>query len=216
MSPVTDSTDPEALTITEATSDDLDELVAAHAVVFAGTMGVALGVRYRRAFVGRFIREPDQIALVAKRSGRIVGYVLGRSIATPDNDRSTTRAAGVGLLLHPWLVLRHQVRREVLAKAFGRGAPASELDPRLRAVEGDLVGIGTMPSERGRGTAKALVAAFTEACVARGWQGISLSVYRDNTSARKLYTSCGYVEIDHPDKPDVVYEYLDTTGVAQG
>ncbi len=178
-------------------------------------MGVSLGRRYREAFIGRFVTDPKQIALVARRRGRLVGYVLGRSMDTPDNDRATTIAAAIGLLTHPWLLPRHEVRREVLAKAFRRGAPKTELDPRLQGAQGGLVGIGTVPSERGKGTAKVLIAAFAKACAARGWKGIMLSVYRDNTAARGLYSSSGFVEIDHPDNSDVVYEFLDTGSSTQ-
>lgn len=196
--------------ITKATSDDFDELVAAHAIVFAGTMGVALGKPYRRAFIGRFIREPEQIALVARRESLLVGYVLGRSISTPDNDRATTVAAAIGIALRPWLLLRTGVRRQVLAKARRRRTEPVEGNPLLAKVEGDLVGIGCIPAERGKGTAKALVQAFVAACTEMGWKHISLTVYRDNPAARALYRSIGFVEIDHPTNPDVVYEVLET------
>lgn len=201
------------LTVRHATLADFDALVAAHGEVFAGTMGVALGIGYRRAFVGRFIRDPQQIAIIARRGETLVGYVLGRAIGAPDNTLATKMAAFWGLILHPWLVFRPEVRREVAAKAFRRRVPQVDLDQRLETVEGDLVGIGCIPGERGRGTAKALMEAFATTCHERGWYRLSLSVYRKNESARALYRSCGYVEIDHPGKPDVVYEFLDSTVV---
>ena len=196
------------LVLRDAEMADFDALVAAHGEAFAGTMGVALGLGYRRAFIGRFIREPDQIALIALRRGVIVGYVLGRAIDADDNDRATARAAAIGLLTHPWLLFRGTVRREVLAKTIRRKVNAESVAA-LPEADGDLVGIGSLPSERGRGTATALMGAFEEACVAKGWTRIMLSVYRDNTVARKLYRSRGFTEIDHI-SPELLHEFKDT------
>lgn len=202
-------TGPDELTIREADMGDFDALVAAHGAAFAGTMGVALGMRYREAFIRQFIREPDQIALIAVRGGVIVGYTLGRGIESHNNDKATNRAAAIGLLTHPWLIFRRTVRREALAKTIHRKANAAAVAA-LPKFEADWVALGCVPSERGRGTSRALEMAIEEAFIAKGWPRIMLSVYRSNTVARNLYKSRGFVEIDHI-SPELLHGFKDTT-----
>ena len=52
-----------------------------------------------------------------------------------------------------------------------------------------------LPEKRRRGIATRLTHAAEEAARARGWNGISLSVSRqDNTGARLLYAKLGYLD----------------------
>ena len=51
------------------------------------------------------------------------------------------------------------------------------------------------PAERGRGYGKLLCFELIQVAMQRGYQKISLNVYRNNASAFKLYTDLGFREV---------------------
>jgi ribosomal protein S18 acetylase RimI-like enzyme len=65
------------------------------------------------------------------------------------------------------------------------------LDPDTGAVG---LGMGVLASERGRGVGGALLDAAVADCTARGVGEIRLEVYVNNSTARALYASRGFVE----------------------
>lgn len=55
-----------------------------------------------------------------------------------------------------------------------------------------LLAIGVLPAQRGRGAGSALLAGVLEAVWARGGRRVILEVARSNTAARRLYERAGF------------------------
>lgn len=61
--------------------------------------------------------------------------------------------------------------------------------------DAELLTIGTDPSARRRGVARALVQRLCESTVARQVRSLTLEVRRDNEAACRLYEGAGFVEV---------------------
>ena len=60
------------------------------------------------------------------------------------------------------------------------------------AVEADILTVGVVPEQRGKGIAKALMALITDWATAQGSTAMMLEVKVDNAAAIGLYESLGY------------------------
>ena len=63
------------------------------------------------------------------------------------------------------------------------------------ADEATLANIATLPAQRGRGVAKALLGRALDCCRERGASECYLEVRESNAAARKLYASFGFTEV---------------------
>ena len=64
------------------------------------------------------------------------------------------------------------------------------------AAEADVLTVGVVPSHRGKGIAKALMALITDWANAQGSTAMMLEVKTDNTDAIGLYESLGYSKLN--------------------
>jgi ribosomal protein S18 acetylase RimI-like enzyme len=179
-------------------------------MAFAGTMGVALGSRYTRAFLRRFVDDRSAVAIVAVVDGSVQGYVLGAAVsAASTTSRKVAPAALLGLMSRPWLLARRSVRAEMLRRmsTLGKATSGSDRPTEIELPEPifSLVAIGVAPVTRGTGLGKALVTAFEDEAARRGAASVRLSVYRDNDVACRLYHSVGWQPFPHPSNRDVLY-----------
>jgi ribosomal protein S18 acetylase RimI-like enzyme len=186
----------EPLRIADATPADVDRVLPLHRRAFEGTMGVALGTAYLRRFLGGFVDRPDRVFLVARVGSAPAGYVFGRPTTAAD-DRQLLPWVALGFLRHPTILRRADIRAELLHR-FRRLETAGEETPGLPQPALSLVGIGTGPNSWGRGIGQALMAAFEDQVVERGFAAARLSVYRENDRARDLYERHGWTPVDHP------------------
>lgn len=127
------------------------------------------------AFAIRAARADDLPALVALENGvfdydRMSARQFRRHLAGP--GATLLVAADAGGLLGSALAFRR------------RGSRASR-----------LYSLATAPAARGRGVARALLAAVEADAVARGAERMRLEVRADNTAAIALYEHTGYVRI---------------------
>lgn len=60
------------------------------------------------------------------------------------------------------------------------------------AVEADILTVGVVPEQRGKGIAKALMSLITDWAITRGSTAMMLEVKVDNAAAIGLYQSLGY------------------------
>ena len=63
-------------------------------------------------------------------------------------------------------------------------------------AEADILTVGVVPSHRGKGIAKALIALITDWAKAQGSTAMMLEVKTDNTDAIGLYESLGYSKLN--------------------
>ena len=64
------------------------------------------------------------------------------------------------------------------------------------AAEADILTVGVVPEQRGKGIAKALMALITEWAKAQGTTAMMLEVKVDNSEAIGLYESLGYSKLN--------------------
>ena len=191
--------------------DEVSEVVPVHLEAFAGYMNSRLGVKYVRSFISWFCRAERSIALVAvDETGKVAGYVLGAPVGY---DRKLNRdllwVAAAGLLGHPWLLLRRQIRRAILRRLKVLVGDVHNIAsrPKLPEPTMSLVGIGVASSAQGTGIGFHLVRAFEHRAQQLGMRSVLLSVYASNATARRLYARCGWQQGLEPSRPSDLMFY---------
>lgn len=118
--------------------------------------------------------------------------LLDLELATFDYDRMSARQIRRHIASSRNVILLAEQGRELLGSAvvfFRRGARRAR-----------LYSIATAAAARGRGVAKALLAAVEALAQAHGMDALSLEVRRDNHAAVRLYETRGYrrtAALDH-------------------
>ncbi|HEU5277704.1 MAG TPA: GNAT family N-acetyltransferase, partial [Gaiellaceae bacterium] len=82
--------------------------------------------------------------------------------------------------------------REASRVALRGGAPVGIANLGLRGPDAWVGGVGVIPSERRRGTGRALMEALHEQARHRGVERVWLEVIGENTQALALYQDLGY------------------------
>lgn len=181
------------------TDRDVPAVAQIHMDAFAGSMGVALGERYVNAFIRWFVDDPTGEAVVASQGDDILGYVIGADDGyNTRQNRELLRHIAQGIVDHPGIVRHKNFLPQLpnrIATLISRRAATRSLKsevPSGPTVFG-LVGIGVAPRGRGGGVGRHLIGGFAERVWKRpGLTSIVLSVYADNTPARKLYERTGF------------------------
>lgn len=82
-----------------------------------------------------------------------------------------------------------------LARPGGRGAPNGFALSRIVLDEAELLTVAVLPSARGAGLARAILALHFGRLAGRGARTVFLEVAEDNAPALKLYRGFGFAEI---------------------
>ena len=175
------------------------DVAVVHREVFRGYMNERLGASYARTLVRWFQASPDRIALAAVDPHLgVIGYVLGApSDSLLQMSRYLFKSAIAGLVLHPWLMFRKDVRHVVgsrCTRLLGSSRP-TEIGLELPQPIVSLVGIGVKSAARGLGVGDALMSAFEEEARKLSARAIHLTVYDSNERARALYERAGWNRI---------------------
>lgn len=186
---------------------DVSAVADVHEVAFAKSMGVGLGRAYIESFLRWFIERHGAISLVESDERGPLGYVFGAFLTTlSDMNVDVGPVAAKQIAKNPTLLMQAPFRRELVRRMkLLLGAQERTDTPSLPEPVMSLVGIGTAPSARGRGVGSRLVASFVERARTSGAASVRLSVYRKNTAAIALYKKFGFVPMEHPTNPDVIY-----------
>jgi ribosomal protein S18 acetylase RimI-like enzyme len=208
---LTDARPDDLPTIALARPEDLEGVLSVYRRSFSESMGVALGSRYNRRFLSRYLEDPDRIFLVARSSdgngdGTVVGFAASRPVSeVGKDDRALAATAALGALTHPGIVLRPDFRGEIWRRLRNiRGATPP--GPDLPTPTLSYVAAGVDPDVQSRGTGRALMEAMFEHAVERGYKSVRWTTYRDNP-AQRLWHRLGCSSAEHPTKPDVLYYY---------
>jgi GNAT superfamily N-acetyltransferase len=192
------------------------ELLAATLAVqraaFPQAESTRLGAGYEAALLHWFVRRPVVLSRAALRDGRVCGFVIGASAAElPALYRHLVPAAARGLARRPWLLLRADVARMMiarLARLVGRASAATTADTRvgLKAPVVVLHTIGVAPAEQRRGVGQALLAGFVDAAAAWGARSLRLSALLAEAHVCRFYERHGWTELPSRSPARVDYE----------
>lgn len=183
-----------AITLRQAESADLDEIVAVHAAAFPGFFLTQLGPVFLRTYYRAVIEFDAGCMLVAEMDGRVSGFVAG--FADPRRFYALFRrkpltfvpAILAGLLRRPWLVGPIVAR---IVSVLHRGR-----DERRNSATGaacELSSLAVDPRARRRGIGRKLVAAFIAEAQGRGLDVVRLTTdARGNDPVNAFYAGLGF------------------------
>jgi ribosomal protein S18 acetylase RimI-like enzyme len=163
------------------------------------------GEEVARAVLARWMARPtSEIAIGRARRARAGQLAVGGYIALDGVELAAARAADA-LALLAWL---HDLPPAEREQAHQRLTVAHTLFPRpTRGAFYYLSKMGVAPGERRRGYGRAIVAAFLETGLARGFTTFRLDVAADNVRARRLYESAGFAVIEQAAIPGTAIAY---------
>lgn len=188
----------------------LEEVVDVHISVFHGYLNTKIGRAYLRKFFCWFTISDNAIALCAfDQTGKVVGYVIGAFNYGRALQKYLMPTVVLGILTHFWVLINPQFVRKISGRLGlkRKSKSVAPLLPRLPRPINSLVGIGVSPEFRGCGVGEKLIKEFERATIANGLHSVCLSVYPNNSAARKLYERAGWQPGLEPENPDEVMYY---------
>lgn len=198
------------ISITKIPLEMIESVAQLHMIAFNGYTNTLIGMPYVRAFIRWFCEADEAIALCAIDSTNTpVGYVIGAPLGyTTSLNRKILWPALTGILLRPWLAFDHRFRWIVanrLRSLMNGGKHQPIKVPILPSPTISLVGIGVHSEARGHGVGQKLLAAFESFAIEAGFKSMRLSVYSDESVARKLYSKAGWKSLDDVNGPLIYY-----------
>ena len=186
--------------IARVTEASLEAVVEIHLAAFPEYMNAQLGRGYLKAFLRGFLRRTDTVAVLAlSESGQALGYIAGAPLEMlPEMGRALLPSAALAVCLRPWLLVSPRIRSTAwqrIASGFGR-RNEPKAAPLLPMPTLSLVSVGVDPQARGRSVGEQLMKAFEQEARARGCASLRLSVYPENTAARRFYERHGWVPFE--------------------
>jgi ribosomal protein S18 acetylase RimI-like enzyme len=182
------------VSVRNATSGDVEAVVATHLRAFDGFFLTMLGPRFLRRLYSAFLREPTGILVVGEDDSVVRGFVAGTTQPKGFFRRLLARqGAGFALSAVPALLRSpRRVARRLLAAVTYRGeAPAALPEAAL------LSSIAVDPDFSGRGLAGSLLQGFIEEARQKGCRAIYLTTDRDdNSQVRSFYERNGFRAAD--------------------
>ncbi len=170
----------------------ISQVAYVHQHAFQGYVNSQLGQGYIKSFINWFAKNDQSIALCAIDQEEICGYLVGAPIGyTNELNKAIFWNAFLGTVTHFWVFFKPKYFRVLMARLGLYGSPSSQI-PDLPRPTMSLVGIGVLPSARGKGVGKNLIQTFENCALQQNMGSLRLSVYPDNTAARKLYESMGW------------------------
>jgi ribosomal protein S18 acetylase RimI-like enzyme len=184
-----------------ARPDDVGALAALHAERIVPSFLASLGPGFLRRLYRRVVRDPGSFAVVAERSGTVVGFV-----AVALDTRRFYRAFAVhdgmvaGLAAAPRLVRRLPSVLETWR--YGRAADGDAPAPTPAAAsptagspaaEAEILSVAVAASEAGRGVGSRLTRAAVDHLRRLGVERVRVVTADDNEAGRRLYERAGFV-----------------------
>ena len=188
---------PDGITVVPMAEDSIPEVERIHVEAFAGYMNTRLGRSYMRAFFNWFLTAPGGVALIARdEKAGVLGYLVGAPIDYgPRMNRDLARVAAVSVALRPWLLL-HRTFWTIIAtrlRSYLGRTPIPHASP-LPDPALSLIAIGVGREARGKKVGALLVRAFEDRARGLRARSLQLTVYENNSIARKLYETAGWVQ----------------------
>jgi ribosomal protein S18 acetylase RimI-like enzyme len=177
---------------------DINQVTSIHCDSFPNSRSTRLGVSFVRKMYFWFYKKQPALAFVALYDNRPIGFVTG---AIGGSSRKIFRYALpeviFGFLRSPGLFLQlemFEAWQSYLVGFFPKSQVTTQhTDENNNSVKAVLASIAVSPSGRGKKAGKALVSAFEDAAQKQGANILALGVEFDNSAARRLYESCGWV-----------------------
>lgn len=133
-------------------------------------------------------REPPRTGAGPDVPVERLGAAAGEEIAACLAEANPGSSAGASDASPPgWWGVREAGRLGAVGGAGLRGGA-----PSGHGRSWHVHGLGVLPALRGRGLGRAIAAALTRDAFAEGVDWVSLGVYADNDTARRLYASLGF------------------------
>ncbi len=189
-----------SLRICQMKNEMLGDVSHVHMQAFKGAMNTRLGLTYVREFLAWFIRLEGGVSLVAimgsRESEQVVGYLVGAPLDYgKEMNRDLFWIAGWNTMIRPWLFLSHQFRETIKGRLSTLFKPAqnalSQVDLPTPAMS--VVGLAVLPNFQGQNIGKELLRAFEKRARELHVRSLRLSVYPENSAARRAYENCGWV-----------------------
>lgn len=177
---------------------DLSDVVAIHRESFPDSRSSRLGDAFLRKMYRWYMTYYPELAFVAMINSRVVGFVTGAASGSGRRRfRYTLLEILWGIFSHPRLLFRADMFELWPSYLMGllpkyrnaRNSASSDNIP----VKVKLDSIAVRQSARGCNVGKSLMYAFEQATQKLGVTLLVLGVEIDNTAARRLYESCGWV-----------------------
>ena len=170
------------------TPADVGSVVALHLAAFPSFFLSFLGPAFLRQLYRGILDDPEGLAVVAERDGRLTGFVAG--VASQGGFyRRLIRGRLVQFGLASIIpVLRRPTIVPRLLRALRKPA-----DSASSIASASLMSIAVAPSEEGKGTGQALVRAFCDALARKGIAAVCLTTDRDeNDRTNRFYQRLGF------------------------
>jgi ribosomal protein S18 acetylase RimI-like enzyme len=192
--------------ISYAKLEDVGALTALHYKCFTEEDHIAM--KFGKAFIVSaykwFVTSPKTFVLIATQEAELVGFTAVSE--DPYNGpmlRAGWREALASVALRPWLAFDQELIRRFVRSLLGR----------KKDIENNKVAqiafTGVDPQFQGMGIGKVLKKASIRACRERGMKAIITGVKVQNSRARAMNESAGFVEVPELRTKKFVYLKLD-------
>ena len=166
-------------------SSSLDALAALHHSVMH-TLLSELGLPVVRRYYEICQMDAEVVGICAGDD-----ECLGWAVGSPYPERINAQLR-MPLIWFAGQMLTLAVTRPAILMHLAQSVLSASDANALRPGQIELTYIGVVPTARGRGLGKGLLAAFLEASRAAGYISVALSVETDNPAAITLYTNGGF------------------------
>jgi len=191
--------------IVPMTSGMLPDLAMLHMRGFCGAMNTQLGRRYVYACIKWFFQLEGGIALVAKdHTDGQLGYLVGAPSGYGRRmNRDLLGVASRAIFMRPLLLFSQQFQCAIKQKiaAMCRKSREQEMPVDLPLPIMSLVGLVVDPHVQGQQIGKLLVEAFEAKARDFHMRSLKLSVYPENSAARRVYEKCGWTSCENAINP---------------
>jgi len=192
--------------VAPAVAEEVAAVAALHRSLLPDSFLSTLGVAFLDLLYRRVLRQPGSLLLVARSDGRVVGFIAGTE-DTSGFYRSFVRHEGLpAAVATARRAIRHPSTGMRMAETVWYGRTSSVSGVELPRAE--LLSMGVVPEERGRGTASRLVMALQDGWRCAGVLRARVVVPLDNSAAIATYERAGFASAGrldvHGDRPSQV------------
>ena len=198
LSPIKES----PVSVVEMREEMLSDLTKLHLDTFSRYIHARIGKTYVQELLQWFCNPKHGVALAAIDStGRPIGYVVGARVGyAPSLNRDMLWVGMSSMVLRPWLCFETEVRRKISERirlTLG-GSPIPHSEPDLPVPTLSLFSLAVSPAVRRQSVGRGLVKSFELKGQELDVRSLRLSVYPNNTTARRFYEDCGWQSFSGP------------------